>query len=148
VVIILVSMVFNMLIACKVLPKLRKNLGCGSITFCAHFMLIVFEVIMLFRLLIIPTQDYFKEKKQEAWKNTMIVYFSCCEMVLYVFLITEIIHQACAISGLTAKIKLSLQGSSIGQHLTRSTAHGNINADPFRQLDGPRKKRTTDYYDE
>ena len=49
------SMVFNILIACRVLPKMRKNLGCSSITVMAYFMLIVFEIIMIFRMFIIMT---------------------------------------------------------------------------------------------
>ena len=105
-IIIFGSMVLNMLITCRVLPKMRKNLGCSSITVMAYFMLIVFEVIMLFRLFIILTQADMKdhaikdpdddpdssEELNDQFKIVMIIYFTCCEMVLYGFLIVEIIH--------------------------------------------------------
>ena len=53
-----------------------------------------------------------KESTSEQFKIVMIVYFTCCEMVLYGFLIVEIIHQTFAMSGLTARVKLSIDRRS------------------------------------
>ena len=104
-VIIVMSLFCNTMIAVKVLPLMRKSLGWSSITVEALFMLSIFEVIMCYRMVIIGFQSDLKHRamnkedgSQTAWYVVMITYFSCCEMVLYCFLIFEIMHQVCTIS--------------------------------------------------
>lgn len=93
-VVIVTCLCFNTIIALKVLPQMRKNLGFRSITVEAIFMLVLFEVIMCYRIFIILKQDDFKSAPNDecAFKVMMITYFTCCEMVLYIFLIVEIMH--------------------------------------------------------
>ena len=73
---------------------MRKSLGCISITKEAWFILLIFEVIMLYRIYIIAFQDELKENAstKQAWSNVMITYFSCCEIILYLFLLGVIVH--------------------------------------------------------
>ena len=73
---------------------MRKSLGCISITKEAWFILLIFEVIMLYRMYIIWFQDELKENAstKQAWSIVMITYFSCCEIILYLFLLGVIVH--------------------------------------------------------
>ena len=99
--VILVNLFFNTLIAIVVLPQMRKNLGFTSMTIAAIFMLAVFELIMIVRIFIIACQNHMKQadNQGDGFKYTMIVYFTCCEMVLYMILIFEIVHQVLRMSG-------------------------------------------------
>ena len=105
--VILVNLSFNTLIAIVVLPQMRKNLGYTSMTIAAIFMLAVFELIMIVRIFIIACQNHMKQadNQGDGFKYTMIVYFTCCEMVLYMILIFEIMHQVLRMSGLNSRRK-------------------------------------------
>ena len=105
--VILVNLFFNTLIAIVVLPQMRKNLGYTSMTIAAIFMLAVFELIMIVRIFIIAFQNRMKQKDNhdDGFKYLMIVYFTCCEMVLYMILIFEIMHQVLRMSGLNSRRK-------------------------------------------
>ena len=50
---IVLSLIINTIIAWKVLPQMRKNLGCSTVTVEAIFILVLFEIIMLFRIYIV-----------------------------------------------------------------------------------------------
>ena len=51
--VIVIYLVFNTIIAWKVLPQLRTNLGCTTTIKEAIFMLVVFEIIMIYRIYVI-----------------------------------------------------------------------------------------------
>ena len=51
-IVIVIGLVINTYTAILVLPKMRKDLGCQSITVSSLFMLVEFEIIMLYRMYI------------------------------------------------------------------------------------------------
>ena len=86
-------LVCNTLISLKVLPVLQKQINSTSVTYFAIFMCFIFEVIILYREYIVASQDNLKEFKQKRFKRVLITYFTFCELVLYLGLIGEIVHQ-------------------------------------------------------
>ena len=92
--IITTVLIEHTIISIIVLPVFYKQINYSSIICFAIFLCFMFEIILIYRVFIIIQQNDWKENNSERWRNVMISYFTCFEMVLYAGLIGEIFHQA------------------------------------------------------
>lgn len=78
-------------------------------------MLVEFEIIMLYRIYINAFQEKEKEEKPDIWKFVMVTYFISCEVMLYVILIFEIIHQTCKMKSINRRLCTNSDRTEYGQ---------------------------------
>ena len=91
--IITTMLICNTVISIVVLPVLYKQINSKSVTWFAIFMCVIFECIIAFREYIVTQQDHLKEDNQEGFRDVLIIYCTCCELLLYMGIIGEIFHQ-------------------------------------------------------
>ena len=90
VVVIALSVCFNTAISVVVLPELHREVGFHKITVYALIMCLLFELIELFRIYISWTETELKQDNQKGFNLILILYFACCEILIFLFVIVEV----------------------------------------------------------
>ena len=83
----------NTTIAIVTLPELKRSINYYSVTWFIILMSLIWEVTLGLRLYIAFEQEDAKANDQVEFKRIMISYFAICEVVFFITLVIEILHQ-------------------------------------------------------